>query len=63
MRKKRYEDLESSGELRLEEDLERRAKIFGVWKFCSFSKAFPYLGKNNYGSAIKSDTVGGAMTR
>lgn len=51
----RYGDLEPSGELRVEEELEEETRNFGLSEFRGFSKAFPNPCKNYCGSAIKSD--------
>lgn len=57
----RYGGLELSGELRVEEELEGRTRIFGLWRFPGFS-TLPNRGKN-CASASKSAPVGGAMMR
>lgn len=49
-------DLEPSGELRGDEELEGGAENFGLSKSCGFPKAFPNLGQGSLESAIKSDT-------
>lgn len=62
----RYEDLEPRRELRLEGELKGETENFELLKFCGFSKAFPNLGRNDCGGAIKSDTCRwrcDAMTR